>query len=199
MRKSHEDRKAEIIQATLDVAADDKSRKITTQVIADKLSISQPTIFKHFKNNETLFLTVFQWVADKIFTKFDTSIADEGDLPRERLEKLITAQLAFLTGHPGVARLIFSNHVYKGPQKLKSVVQKIMNMYIQKLAEQVREGVACGQFRADVDPDEAARLFVSTIQGVIVRWSIHDFGFDLQGEARPLIKLIFKALDKGGE
>ncbi len=199
MRKSHEDRKAEIIQATLDVAADDKSRKITTQVIADKLSISQPTIFKHFKNNETLFLTVFEWVSEKIFAKFDASVANESDLPRERLEKLITAQLIFLTGHPGVARLIFSNHVYKGPQKLKSVVRKIMNMYIQKLTEQVREGVACGQFRGDVDPDVAARLMVSTIQGVIVRWSIHDFGFDLQEEVRPLLKLIFRALDKDTE
>lgn len=195
MRKSHEERKAEIILATLDVAADDKSRKITTQVIADKLSISQPTIFKHFRNNETLFLTVFEWVSNKIFAKFDSSVSNSNDLPRERLEKLIKAQIQFIKNHPGVARLIFSNHVYKGPQKLKSVVQTIMNTYIKKLAELINAGIRCGQFREDIDPDIAARLVVSTIQGIIVRWSVHDFKFDIQEETQSLLQLILVALD----
>ena len=195
MRKSHEDRKAEIIQTTLEVAADDKSRKITTQVIADKLSISQPTIFKHFKNNETLFLAVFEWVSDNIFPNFGPGLLAENDLPKEKLEKLISAQVAFLNKHPGVARLIFSNHVYKGPEKLKAVVQKIMNTYIEKLAVLIDGGIRCGQFRSDLDADVAARLVVSALHGVIVRWSVHDFKFNLQDEMLSLLQLILVAFN----
>ncbi|PCI32492.1 MAG: hypothetical protein COB54_07050 [Alphaproteobacteria bacterium] len=195
MRKSHEDRKSEIIQATLDIAADAKFKKLTTQVIADKLNLSQPAIFKHFKNNDTLFLSVFEWVAGKIFAKFEASVSDENDLPKARLEKLITAQIGFIKSRPGVARLIFSNHVYKGPKKLKLVVQKIMTLYIQKISQVIEEGVQCGQFRQDIDPDVAARLVVSTIQGIIVRWSVHDFKFDIQDEAQSLLPLVLGALD----
>ncbi|WP_138378730.1 TetR/AcrR family transcriptional regulator [Luteithermobacter gelatinilyticus] len=195
MRKSHETRRAEIIQATLDVAADEKSKKITTQVIADRLGISQPTIFRHFKNNEALFLTIFEWVSERIFAKFETILTNEEQLPKEKLEALITAQITFIKKHPGVARLLFSNQVYKGPKKLKAVVQKIMEMYIQKLSGLIQEGMSCGQFRPDIDPHVAARLIVSTVQGIIVRWSIHDFEFDILEETAPLLRLITDSLD----
>ncbi|PCI33579.1 MAG: hypothetical protein COB54_04615 [Alphaproteobacteria bacterium] len=202
MRKSHEDRKAEIIQATLDVAADAKSRKITTQIIADKLQISQPTIFKHFKNNDTLFLAVFEWVAGKIFANFDKGQTQEGNRPQDevqpkaQLEYLLMAQVSFMNRNPGVARLIFSDHVYKGPQQLKTVIQKIMAMYIQRLSGVIADGVHYGQFRADIDPDVAARLMVSTLQGVIVRWSVHDFVFDLPAEVKSLLPLLMAALER---
>ena len=195
MRKSHEERKEEIIHATLYLAADDKSKKLTTQAIADNLGISQPTIFKHFKTSDKLFAAVFEWVSSRIFRVFDVILSNKEDTPDVRLHKLINAQLAFIATHPGVPRLIFSNQVYQGSAKLKNVVQTLMNLYTQKLARLIQEGIESGQYRSSLNSKDAAQLISTTIQGLLVRWSIHDFEFDLEKEGVRLLNIIKSAID----
>ena len=49
MGKPQEERRKEIVQATMDLAAEQGIKKVTTQAIADKVGIAQPTVFRHFK------------------------------------------------------------------------------------------------------------------------------------------------------
>lgn len=195
MRKSHEERKEEIIHATLYLAADDKNKKLTTQAIADSLGISQPTIFKHFKTSDRLFSAVFEWVASSIFNGFDLILSNKEDTPDVRLHKLIKKQLAFIAVHPGVPRLIFSNQVYQGSAKIKKVVQTIMDLYTQKLARLIQEGIESGQYHSSLNSNDAAQLIATTIQGLLVRWSIHDFAFDIETEGERLLNIIMSAID----
>jgi len=199
MRKSHEERKEEIIHATLDLAAtDNKIKKITTQAIADTLGISQPTIFKHFKTSDKLFSAVFEWVASKIFNGFDKILSNKDDTPDIRLDKLIKAQLSFIANHPGVPRLIFSNQVYHGSAKLKTVVQTLMAQYNQTIKSLIIEGIESGHYRATLNPKDTATLISTTMQGLLVRWSIHDFNFDIEQEGILLLLTIKNNLDFKG-
>jgi len=195
MRKSHEERKDEIIQATLNLAAGDKKKKLTTQAIADSLGISQPTIFKHFNNNDRLFAAVFDWVAANVFRGIDAILSNKKDTPDQRLQKLIQAQLAFISAHPGIPRLIFSDQVYHGSPKLKVVVQTIMDRYTQKISGLILEGIESGQYRPNLNAQDAAQLITTTVQGLLLRWSIHDFEFELQSEAVRLLDIIKAAID----
>jgi AcrR family transcriptional regulator len=195
MRKSHEERKEEIIQATLNLAADDKTKKLTTQGIADEIGISQPTIFKHFKSSDKLFTAVFDWVAANIFKSIDIVLLNKADTADQRLQKLITAQLNFISAHPGIPRLIFSNQVSHGSPKFKVVVQTIMDLYTQKVSGLIIEGMASGEYRPNLNTQDTAQLITTTIQGLLIRWSIHDFDFELQPEATRLLNIIRAAID----
>ncbi len=48
VRKSAEDRKAEIVDAALRLADDIGPDRLSTEVLAEAVGISQPGIFRHF-------------------------------------------------------------------------------------------------------------------------------------------------------
>jgi len=66
MGKPQEQRKKEIIQATLDLTADLGIKRVTTQAIADRVGIAQPTVFRHFKTRDDIFSAVIGWIAENL-------------------------------------------------------------------------------------------------------------------------------------
>ncbi|MEE4297303.1 MAG: TetR/AcrR family transcriptional regulator C-terminal domain-containing protein, partial [Wenzhouxiangella sp.] len=51
-----------------------------------------------------------------------------------------------------------------------------------------------GTFRSDLEVEQTARLILAMIQGLVMRWSIHDFEFDLPAQADVIWRLLEPAL-----
>lgn len=199
-RKSHETRRDEIIQSALDLAADAGTKDVTAQAIADRVGIAQPTIFRHFKTRSAIFRAAMEWVAKALFTTLEG--LDRPDESADvRLHRLLRRQLAFIGKQRGVARMLFSDRLHLEDPELKVTVRVIMERYVSYLQVIIRDGVESGCFRPDVKPAEAARFVAATVQGLVMRWSIYDFGFRLDDEIEPLWHFLAPALlvrpDKG--
>jgi len=67
MGKPHKERKAEIIQGALTLAAELGVKKVTTQAIADHVGIAQATVFRHFKTRDEIFSGAIGWLATSMF------------------------------------------------------------------------------------------------------------------------------------
>ena len=197
MGKPHHQRRQEIIQSALALAAEQGVKKVTTQAIADRVGIAQPTVFRHFKTRDEIFAGAIAWLADQLFEALDAGIG--GDMAADRrLEALVSTQLAFVSRHRGLPRMLFSDRLHLESPMLKKVVQRVMARYTGRIAEVIRAGVESGCFDRSVDPEQGARYVVATIQGVIMRWSIFDFDFSLEGEAEPLSDFFRAALKSRG-
>ena len=112
----------------------------------------------------------------------------------ERLHQLVRAQLRFISRNKGLPRLLFSDRLHLESPLLKQAVQKIMNGYIQQVSQLIREGQAAGLMYESLDVEESAWLVAALIQGLVMRWSIFDFDFDLAAEAEPVWEFIAAAL-----
>jgi len=193
MRKSGEQRREEIVQAVIDLAAEDGSGQITTQAIADRVGIAQPTVFRHFKTRDRILEAVIEWIARHLLGVVASVAAGTGPAD-ERLKLLVGQQLEFIARHRGLPRLLFSERLHQENTHLKRSVGRIMERYAATVAELLREGVDSGVFRADLDADESARLILALVQGLVMRWSIHDFEFELPNETEALWRLLAPAL-----
>lgn len=193
MGKPHDIRKQEIVEATLDLAAEQGLKTLTTQAIAERVGIAQPTIFRHFKSRDAIFGAVIGWVADNLFRVLE-QLESEQTPPDERLRRLVQRQLAFVGKRRGIPRVVFSDRLHVDSPALKAAVREIYQRLLGRIARLLEEGRQSGCFRADLEPEETARYIGALLQGTMMRWSILDFAFPLEDEADPLWRFLWPAL-----
>ena len=195
MRKSGEERQEEIIQAVLDLAAEQGVKQVTTQAIADRVGIAQPTVFRHFKTRNAILHAALEWIGKGLLTVL-TPILAGGGPPDVRLHQLLNRQLQFISQRKGLPRLLFSERLHLEDPQLKEVVRRIMDAYTGHLQALLSEGIEQGCFREDLDPEETSWLIVAMIQGLVMRWSLSDFSLPLAEQGDVLWRLLEPALMK---
>lgn len=193
MRKSHEKRQSEIIQGALDLAAKMGLSNVSTQAIAGRVGIAQPTIFRHFKNRDAIFRAALEFVATNLFKALNAAVAFGGPAD-ERLQKLLSTQLYFIGKRRGVPRLLFSDRLQVEDHELKNTIRRIMERYVDTVAIIIKEGVEEGVFRHDLDPLETAQFVTAAVQGFILRWSLYDFEFPLEEKKETLWRFIWPSI-----
>lgn len=196
-RKTHEERKDEIIRGALELAGETGVKDVTAQAIADRIGIAQPTIFRHFKTRDAIFRAAMEWIANTLFGVLE-GLASSSDPADERLRKLLQRQLTFISKQRGLPRLLFSDRLHLEDPALKATVRRIMERYMRHLEGILRNGVESGLFRAELDPEATSRWIAATVQGLVMRWSIYDFNFQLQDEAEALWQFLKPVLMETG-
>ncbi len=189
MGKPQQQRKKEIIQATLDLTADLGIKRVTTQAIADRVGIAQPTVFRHFKTRDDIFAAVIGWITENLSKAILSGVNPE-DEADEQLRKLIQSQLTFINKHRAVPRVLFSDFLHLESPKLKSLLQELMNGYIKRVTQLLQQGKESGAFHKNLDVDQTARYIAALIQGLVLRWSVYEFNFSLEKEAKIIWKFL---------
>ena len=156
MGKPQEERRKEIVQAAMEIAAETGIKKVTTQAIADKVGIAQPTVFRHFKTRDDIFAAVIGWIAENL-SKAILSGTDPEDTPDEQLRKLLQSQLTFINKHRAVPKVLFSDLLHLESPKLKSLLQELMNGYIKRVTQLLEQGKKDGLYREALNAEQTAR------------------------------------------
>jgi len=193
MRKSGEERREEIIQAVLELAAEQGARPLSTQAIADRVGIAQATVFRHFKTRDAILRAVMETVGTAMLSAATAVLAGRGPAD-QRLRQLLQRQLEFISRKRGVPRVLFSQRLHHEDPDLKAIVRRVMDSYTGKIADLVAAGQAEGRFRAQVDPGETAIMIVALIQGLVMRWSISNFALDLEAQGEAVWRLLAPTL-----
>ncbi|PHS38852.1 MAG: TetR family transcriptional regulator [Robiginitomaculum sp.] len=195
IRKTGDERRAEIIQSSLELAAEVGIAKVSTQAIADRVGIAQATVFRHFKTRNDIFRAVLEFVAGNVFKALEGQMLS--DKPADvRLETFIRRHLAMVSKVKGVPRIIFSDRLHVEDPELKKTVQGIVTKLTGNIAELIKDGIKEGVFDKSVNPDQMARMVVTLVQGSVVRWSIFDFKYKLTDMADEIWDVIWPALKK---
>lgn len=188
-RKTHQERKEEIVQGALELASEGGVKAVTAQAIADRVGIAQPTVFRHFKTRDAIFRAAVEWIGNTLFGVLE-GFARTGEPADQRLHTLLRRQLTLVSKHRGLPRLLFSDRLHLEDPELKGAVRRVLERYVRHLEAILRDGVEAGVFRPDLDPQATARWIAATVQGLIMRWSLYDFGFRLEGEVEPLWRFL---------
>lgn len=193
-RKSHEERREEIARTALELAADLGVGSVSTQAIANKMGVSQATIFRHFTTRDEVFGAAIALVSRSVMAELGPIFADKSTPGAQRLERLVHAHLGFVQSNRGIPALLFSDTLHQGSPALKADVRKLMKGYAGRVAGLVLEGVEDGSIDAAADPVLLAQTVVTMVQGVVLRWSLFDHSFDLVTQADVIWTLLRPAL-----
>ena len=193
LRKTAEQRKAEIVAATLKLAFDVGPDGITTERIASKVGISQAAVFRHFPKKADIWTAVVGWIGERLAQRWGKVLDHNGD-PLARIHSILRTQLELIQRTPAIPAILFSRELHVRNRALRSAVKTLMKRLHGLLREVLNDGVRAGAVRADLDTADAAFVIIALIQGLAVRWSVSERRFDLVDEGDRLLAIVLQGV-----
>lgn len=161
-------RRVATVEAVVDLAGEQNPSDITTTAIAQRMGLTQGALFRHFPNKEAILQAVMSWVSKHLLARIDK--ATEGILsPVKALEAVFMTHIDFVSEHPGVPRMLFSELQRSEETLPKRMVQTLIHHYDERLRRLLEAGKNQGELDAELDVNAAAVLFIGTIQGLVMQ------------------------------
>jgi len=190
-RKPAAERKKEIVDTAIRLAAECGPDRLTTESLAKEIGISQPAIFRHFPAKSD----IWEAVGDRICMLMgESSQLIEATGPTDLLRKMVATQLAFIESTPAVPAILFSRELHSENEKLRTFFAGLMAQRQQKLTELFKSGIKSGEFNKDIDPQDAAYLVLALVQGLAMRWSLNNRNFDIVEAGSKMLDVQIRGL-----
>lgn len=189
MRKTAQDRKAEIQEAALSLAFDVGPDRVTTGMIANRLGLTQPAIYKHFPCKDGIWLAVADQLSGRIadnITRAETAAL----APDVRLRMLVVDHLRLVQETPALPEIMVMRDAHATQGALRARMQASMAGFRNALIANARTAVAEGIFRADIDAKDAATLIFGIIQSLVLRMLLTRDPAILLADGERLLNLL---------
>lgn len=166
--------------------------KLTVQRIATEIHVTDGAIYRHYKSKDEIFEAIAGYMEANLLGPLNAAPRQTEHTPK-RLELVFEQHMAFLEGHPGLARMLLGGgSTEAGPlaERLKLLNAKVRAQLVQLL----KFGEAQGVLQHDVSAEQATEMLFGLMMGTAVCYS---FGLP-QISAAQKWRLFATACLKGG-
>ncbi|NPA58445.1 MAG: TetR/AcrR family transcriptional regulator [Aquificae bacterium] len=192
-RKSIKERKEEVFLVISQIIAEKGLSEVSTVEVAKRLGVSQPAIYKYFKNKDEMivyFLEHLKGQLEEVLKK-----ASKGKNTREKLKLIYKEHFKLIEKTKILPRIIFSDVVYLGNPAKKEVLKDAILTYKKGIIDILKEGIEKGEV-VNIDPEIGARLFIGSIIATTLTWMLKDMEFKLSEQVDRLMenwdKMLFR-------
>lgn len=161
-------RRAVTVEAVIELMAEQNPGDITTAAIAQRMSLTQGALFRHFPSKDAIWQAVMEWVAERLLQRVDRAIQGV-DSPLQALEAAFMTHIEFVVAHPGVPRLLFGELQRAEDTPAKRMARALIGSYRERLSGLIDAGKACGEVAPEVDTAAAVIAFIGSIQGLVMQ------------------------------
>lgn len=163
-RKPTAERREEIVQAVLRIIGERGLTFLSTSTLAEEVGLTTGALFRHFATREDM----LKGAADYALARINETFPDPYLPPLERLLQLATNRVRLLGGNPGMAWLLRSEQAYLTlPADSVTELRALVRCSRRFLLEALRDGVAQGQIRGDIAPEDMLVPVMGTIHALI--------------------------------
>lgn len=195
-RLSAEERKEDVVMAAVSLVGEHGLDRVTTEGMAEKVGLTQGAIFRHFPTKDDVWVSVIGWVKKAMGQMLDMAEKNEPD-PLRAIEKMFYAHIRFVQKHPGIPRVVFSEHLLAGKPVFRRLIGEMVDGYEKRVAAKITAAKKMGLAAAAVEPKSAAVLYIAMVQGIVIRTTIFKDGPALDELARHVFPLFKMSLTAG--
>jgi AcrR family transcriptional regulator len=186
VRKPAEERKSEIVEATLRLADKVGPDRLATGQIAQAVGLTQAALFRHFPKKQDLWEAVAARIGEKFQQRW-LAIERGPAGPLNRLRAIVVAQLKLIQSVPAIPAILFSRELHVENQALRVMFAEFMTTFRERIERLIDAGQHDGALRGDIEARDAAFLVIGLVQGLVLRWSLSGRIFDLPVEGDRLL------------
>jgi len=187
-----DERPQELLDAALVVFAERGYRTTTLDQVAEAAGVTKGTIYHYFRTKEELLLRAIEHYQDRAFARLDDVRRGDYASAADRVTAFVVQ--AFASDDPARRRVhaLLQGIGAEAPAVRREWLRSGPVRAWRMLTKLIEDGQASGEFRADVDAEVTARLFVSGLMLQLV-WQQHSK--HVPGVAIGEKRLIAGALD----
>jgi len=187
------DRQREIVEASIRLIAKGGIQELTTKNLAARLGLSEPALYRHFKNKQDILLALLNFFKAQQKAMYARVAAAESS-PTLALERMIGEVFRNFSARPAMAAVIFAEGMFQNDSRLSKVLFSIMQDRQEQFAFLITQGQALGEIRRDLDEDQLALIAMGSMRLLVTRWRLSKFDFDLVEEGERLLATIRQVL-----
>lgn len=197
-RKPSGDRKAEILTATLDLAFEVGPDHVTTGMIAGRLGLTQPAIYKHFPKKEDVWRAVSDLLCARISESARAS-RPPGQTAPDALRRLVLGHLHLVTETPALPEIMVTRDPTGTLTDARARIQAAMREFRGAAAREYERGRAEGALRPGLRTEDGVTLIFGVVQSVALRLIVTRDPGPLVQDGERLLNLQLSLLAAGGE
>jgi len=188
-----EQRVRDILRVSREVFSERGYERATTTEIAQRLGISEATVFTYFRGKRELCVRVIGDWYDEIIAAMEQGLPRRASI-REQFEFIVRTHLRlFLTHGTGMCALVLSEGRAKGPE-LAGIVQPLQRRYTAPLMDLLARGQASGEIRRDVPLRLLRTLVFGPMEHVLWDAVASDRPLDLDATGDALVAVLWSTV-----
>jgi len=187
-RRPAAQRKAEIVEKAIELAAKVGPDRLTTEVLAREVGISQAGIFRHFANKGAIWEAVARRLSEKVRENWKSG-GFEKSAQTNPLKALVLNHFKTIQQTPALPAILFSRELHAENENLRGFFVNMVEKFHQLITSVIKEQMQDEIDTTDISAEDIAWLVISLIQGLALRWSLNSGDFDLVDEGERLFDL----------
>jgi len=192
-RKSIEERKEEVFYVISQIITEKGLSEVSTVEVAKRLGVSQPAIYKYFKNKDEMIIYYLKHLKDLL--KDVLKKAEKGKNTEEKIRIILTEHFRLLERTKILPRVVFSDVVYLGDPDKRLNLKDAVFFYRDGIKEIISDGIKKGEIK-DIDPEFGARVIIGIILSSTLLWMLRDMRYRMIDEIEFVMENIKKSLFK---
>jgi TetR/AcrR family acrAB operon transcriptional repressor len=166
--------------------------------IASEAGVTRGAIYWHFASKADLYTALIADASARLDQVIAGALAEGGGSFLESTRRVMIRMLAYLE----------EDETYRATQSLLVLTvgaegesdpgrsQQVSEAQVKgrELAEIMRAGMAAGQFRADLIPEEAARAMLAYLNGLMLQWLLAPATFSIKASAPALVDIYIRGI-----
>ncbi|MFT4715047.1 MAG: AcrR family transcriptional regulator [Paracoccaceae bacterium] len=190
-------RQTEIVKVTMELAFEVGPNAVSTSLIADRLGVSQPAIYKHFKSKDAIWLLVSEQLAQTIIENVKTSRASTLP-PLQNLRDLVMRHMRFIQSVPALPDIMIMRQTTGSHKVIRLRLQSEMAQLHEIVVALASRAQNQNQIRDDIAATDVATLVTGVMQGLVLRMIISRNPSQLAVDCDRLLNLQLETLAPRG-
>lgn len=185
-------RRTQIADAARAVVVKYGSEHVTVRNIAEEIGVSEGALYRHFKSKHDILSLMVERILEDLVADIKEGIA--GQTPLKTLDSALKKHICSMEQRKGVSFQVIAEIISLGDKELNRQASEALDRYTGHIKDLLSQGIEAGEIRKDVDPEDAATLITAAIQGLVSRWALSSYGFNLERRYLALWGMLRKTI-----
>jgi AcrR family transcriptional regulator len=178
-------RQIKIINAAVKLIGRKGITALTTRNLSKALGVSEPIIYRHFKNKQELLAGILSFLEENN-RKIARVIVDKDAAALDKIEELYLRSFAGFMKTPGITSAIFSEELYQKERALAEKVLGIMGVTKKAVVDILNDGMQKTEIRTDITSEQMAMILMGTMRFAVTKWRLNRYKADLFAHGKEL-------------
>ena len=188
-------RQIQIIEAATILIGEKGIQNLTTKNLAQKMSFSEPALYRHFKNKTEILKCVLLYYKRQLKNKLSVILNSENS-GIDKIKLMMGFQFEHFSNNPAVIMVIFAETSFQYDNILSKTVAEIMIQKRTMVESIIKRGQEEGNIRNDIEASQLTTTIMGSMRFTVLKWRLANYEFDLIEEGKLLWQTLEKLIQK---